>query len=364
MKTGHIQSLNFYRQVHDSAFKIVGAVPLPSPAPDPGEEGMIRYNKVRRVFEGYINGEWSELVTDAALFGGKPPSGTGNVTKEALKNILSQLFKTSDGTIHVVHNGGAKGIGDGYNINAAQVQPLPDYISVPPLAGNTIQPSGIWPQGGNNFIVCKNNNNLRQINGAVAIDFPKMFKMATGPKAVGSGGTGGEFIVGTLEGKIRNLHIKSPGRNYKVGDNIVIVPGEKYDEDANQYVSSGGGAQVTVGAVDANGGVTDISIDNQGSDYTPEEKFNYIFDVVSGLAGNSDATGDTRSPTITYFSAHALPAWVTSPDMTLANNIDDRYGQYLFSMESLANQTGGGGFITTCKFIVTLYKYKEFSNLV
>jgi hypothetical protein len=370
MKLGHVDSLNYYKQDHVSAFKLVNVVPPQGTSgsggavDDPGEEGMMRFNSIRRVFEGYINGEWSELVTDAALFGGKPPSGTGNVTKEALKNILSQLFKTSDGTIHVIHGSGAKSIGDGYDIVAGEIKPLPDHITVPALAGNTIQPTGIWPEGGNNFVVCKNTSPTRAINGAVSIDFPKMFKMAKGPTATGSGGSGGKFIVGTLEGKIRKVAILDAGTGYAVGDAVVIIPGEKWDENANQYVSSGGGAVVSVATTDTGGEILTLSIDNPGKDYTPEEKFNYIFDVVSGLAGNSDATGDTRSPSNTFFSSHAVPAWVTSPDLTLQNNIDGRYGQYMFNMESMANQTGGGGFITTCKFIVTLYKYKEFSNLV
>ena len=370
MKLGHVDSLNFYRQDHNSAFKIVNVTPpqgigsTGGAIEDPGEEGMIRFNNIRRVFEGYINGEWSELVTDSALFGGKEPTGSGNVTKEALKNILSQLFKTSDGTIHVIHKGGASGIGDGYDIPPVEIQPLPGHISVPSLAGNTIQPRGIWPQGGNNFVVCNNISGPRSINGAVSVDFPKMFKMSSGPTAVGSGGTGGEFIVGTLEGKIRKLAIKAPGTGYSVGDSIVIIPGEKWDDTAGQYVSSGGGAIVTVSVVGSSGEVIEISVDNPGKHYTPEEKFNYIFDVVSGLAGNSDATGDTRSPTVTYFSSHALPAWITSPDMSLDNNVDNDYGKFMFSMESMANQTGGQGFVTTCKFIVTLFKFKEFSNLV
>lgn len=364
MKLGHVDALNFYKQDHDSAFRIVNVVPPLNPSPDPGEEGMIRFNRVKRVFEGYINGEWSELVTDAALFGNKQPTGGGNVTKEALKNILSQLFKTSDGTIHVVHGTGAKSHGDGYGIAPTEVIPLPDYVAVPALAGNTVSPTGIWPKGGNNFIVCKNVNGPRIIDGAVSIDFPKMFKMATGPTAVGSGGTDGKFIVGTLEGKIRALEILDAGSGYGIGDVISILPGTKWDDVADSYVSTGGGAVVTVAAVDGSGAITDISIDNPGVDYTPEEKFNYIFDVVSGLAGNSDATGDTSSVTSTDFSTHAVPAWITSPDMSLANNVDDRYGKYMFNIQATANQTGGGGFITTCKFICTLFKYKEFSNLV
>tara|TARA_R110000851_G_scaffold52364_1_gene124434 strand:+ start:13252 stop:14352 length:1101 start_codon:yes stop_codon:yes gene_type:complete len=366
MKLGHIDSLNYYMQDDDSAFRLVNAIPPIPPAEDPGEEGMLRYNSRKQVFQGFINSEWSELVTDAALFGPGGSSGSGNVTKAALKNILGQLFKSTDGTIHVVHGTGAKGgIGDGYDIVPGEVQPLPanSHISIPPLAGNTLQLQGLWPQGGNNFIYCKNINSTRTIKGSVVIDFAKMFHMAAGPTAIASGGTGAEFIVGTIEGKIRSLHVKTAGSGYSVGDTIVIVPGQKWDSSTNNYITAGTGGACSVETVDGTGGVTAVKVDVQGAGYTPEEKFNYIYDVVSGLAGNSDATGDTWASK-SDFSTHAVPAWETSPDMTLTNNTDHNYGKYMFSVDALANQTGGSGFVATCKFIVTLYKFKEFSNLV
>lgn len=366
MKLGHIHSLNAYIQDHDSAFRIVNVNPPIKPLPDPGEEGMIRYNTKRQAYEGFVNGEWSELVTDAALFGPNGSSGSGNVTREAMKNILSQLFKTSDGTIHVIHKGGSKNHGDGYGIPAGEIQPLPGHISVPALAGNTITPTGVWPQGGNNFIVCTNINASRSVNGAVLVDFPKMFKMSTGPVAIPEGGTGGVFIVGTLEGKVRKLSIASPGSRYSVGDKISILPGTKWDDNTETYNSAGAGAEVSVETVDANGAVLTVSVDKPGSGYSPESRFNYIFDVVSGLAGNADVTGASADGALIDFSTHAVPAWVTSPDMSLDNNVDLNYGKYMFNMEALANQThsASSGFFITCKFICTLYKFKEFSNLV
>ena len=366
MKIGNVDALNSYRQQHDSAFRIVNANPPLAPSPDPGEEGMIRYNARKKVFEGYINSEWSELVTDMALHGPGGSSGTGNVTKQALKNILSQLFKTSDGTIHVTHLGGSSQHGDGYGINAGEIQALPDHITVPPMNGNTLQSRGIWPQGGNNFIVCNNNSPTRNVNGSVVIDFPKMFKMASGPTAISEGGTGGEFVVGTIEGRIRDVHIKTAGTGYSVGDKISILPGKKWDAASGAYKSAGTGATVSVGAVGANGAVTTVSIDNQGTGYTPEERFNYIFDVVSGLAGNSDGTGHTAAAALVDFSTHAKPAWNVSPDMSLGNNVDYNYGKYMFDIQATANQTDSSahGFFITCKYICTLYKFKEFSNLV
>jgi hypothetical protein len=365
MKSGHIDTGNYYHQRHDSAFALVGAFPPIAPADDPGKEGMMRYNQRRKVFEGYINSEWSELVTDAALFGNNSPSGSGNVTKEALKNILGQLFRTTDGTVHVIHGGGSQ-FGDGYGISPGDIEPLPSYITSPPLTNNTVVPAGIWPEGGNNFIVCNNQCPTRSVNGGIVVDLPGLFKMAKGPKAEAVGGVGAVLIVGTKEGTTKRVEVVSGGTGYSVGSAVNISPGAKYDEAASAYILAGTGATAVVDAVDAvTGEITSVEVTSPGSEYPPEEKFNYIFDVVSGLAGNSDETGSaSKTQQWCDFSTHALPKWTVSPDMTLLNNLDDDYGKYMFSIEAQANQTGTHGFFITCKFICTLYKFKEFSNLV
>ena len=360
MRIGDVTTNSSYTQLHDSAFGI--AITDPVGASTEGELGMIRYNHTKKVYEGYINNEWNELVNDAMLFGVKGYSGSGNVTREALKNILGQLYKTADGVIHVVHSTGPRTAPAGvFTIGLNELTPIPDYIQLAPINGNTLQPLGLWPKGGNNFAYYRNINSNRVIDGSVIVDLPKMFKLATGPTAQAVGGHGAKLIVGTREGKVSDVHVSSGGSGFSVGDPVSIFPGSKYDEASDAYVAHGAGAQARVKQV-AGGAITEVEITEMGADYPPEEKYNFIFDVVSGLAGNSDKAYGVRSTT--NFMCHAAPAWNISPDGTLANNTDANYGKFMFTVQATAMAVSAGhGFHLTLSYMCTLYKFKEFSNL-
>lgn len=360
MRIGNVSTNSSYTQLHDSAFGL--AITDPVGASESGELGMIRYNHTKKVYEGYINNEWNELVSDAMLFGTKNYSGSGNITREALKNILGQLYKTADGTIHVVHGSGPRTAPNGvFNISLTDLTPLPDYIQLAPIAGNTLQPLGLWKQGGNNFAYYRNVNTTRVVDGSVIVDLPKLFKLAKGPTAQAVGGSGASLIVGTREGKISEIYVSAAGSGYSVGDPVSIFPGEKYDEATDSYIAHGSGATGQVKQIGTGGSIVEVEVTNMGNDYPPEEKYNFIFDVVSGLAGNSDHAFGARSTT--NFMCHAAPAWNTSPDGTLANNTDPNYGKYMFTVEATAMAYGNGGFHITLSYMCTLYKFKEFSNL-
>ena len=360
MRIGDISTNSSYTQLHDSAFGL--AVTDPIGASEQGELGMIRYNHNKKVYEGYINNEWNELVSDAMLFGVKGYSGSGNITREALKNILGQLYKTADGTIHVVHGGGPRTApGAVFGISSSDLVPIPSYIQLAPINGNTLSPQGLWTKGGNNFAYYRNVSNTRVVDGSVIVDLPGLFKLAKGPTAQAVGGVGAELIVGTREGKIIEVHVSTGGTGYSVGDPVSIFPGSKYDDATGIYKPHGSGATAQVKSVGGGGDITEIEITNMGSDYPPEEKYNFIFDVVSGLAGNSDRSKGTKSQTT--FMCHATPAWNTSPDGTLAKNTDQNYGKYMFTIQATAMALAAGGFHVTLSYMCTLYKFKEFSNL-
>ena len=358
MRIGDVSTNSSYTQLHDSAFGL--AVTDPVGASELGELGMIRYNHTKKVYEGYINNEWNELVSDAMLFGVKGYSGSGNITREALKNILGQLYKTADGVIHVVHASGPQHTV--YGIPLTQLTTFPDYIQLAPISGNTLQPLGMWPNGGNNFAYFRNINSSRVVDGSVFVDLPLLFKLAKGPTAQAVGGVGASLIVGTREGKVAEIHVSNGGSGYSVNDPVSIFPGSKYDEASGSYKAHGAGAVARVKQVGGSGDIVEVEITNMGSDYPPEEKYNFIFDVVSGLAGNSDATYGPKSTTT--FICHAAPAWNVSPDGTLANNTDPNYGKYMFTVQATAMDTSTSkGFHVTLSYMCTLYKFKEFSNL-
>ena len=361
MRIGDVSTNSSYTQLHDSAFGL--AITDPIGASSEGELGMIRYNHTKKVYEGYINNEWNELVSDAMLFGVKGYSGTGNITREALKNILGQLYKTADGVIHVVHGAGPTTAPNAvFGISLTDLDPLPNYIQLAPIAGNTLQPLGLWTKGGNNFAYYKNINSTRVVDGSVIVDLPELFKLAKGPTAQAVGGVGAELIVGTREGNISEVYVSKGGTGYSVGDPVTIFPGSKFDEAADTYKAHGAGGSAKVKSVGGSGDIVEIEITNMGSDYPPEEKYNFIFDVVSGLAGNSDKAYNVKSQTT--FMCHAAPAWNVSPNGTLANNTDPNYGKFMFTIQATAMATGAGhGFHVTLSYMCTLYKFKEFSNL-
>lgn len=387
MKTGKIDISDPYKQMIDTAFGL--AAGSDSGRHDDAEHGMIRYNSARKVLEGFINNTWSEIVSDYVIGGGKNlDPNDGNVTRQALQNIMSQLFSTSEGGVFVQY-------GKGYyknNINGdtltdiSSLKPLPTidkdplgYIELLALNASNITPLGLREDRGSNFIYCRANTTpSKSITGGFKIDFAKYFRFSEGPTAtlVSQNGTGGEILVASQAGKINRYWIKSAGTGYTVGDTISISPGKLFKENA--YVASGFGAVLKVKTVDGTTrGITSVEIVEPGQDYPPHNRYNYIYDTVSGIGGIMDGTDGCGhyhhyGPTL-FYHVHMVPAWSTSPtnnprseldrqnnlDPNLMNNTDPNYGVFQIVMDAKFLQEGS----MSGRYLVTAYKFKEYSNL-
>lgn len=392
MKTGKLDTGDKYTQDHWSAFGLArGPDGTRSLAP---EHGMLRYNSTRKTLEGYINNAWGELVTDHIMSGGKDDSGmsSGNATRAAIKDIMSQLFSTSEGAVFVQYGQGfyTNNINNDTLTDISTLEPLPrvdtdpdnGYIEVLDLAASNITPLGLRNDRGSNYIYCRSDIQPGgSVTGGFKIDFPKYFKLAEGPTAVvvsrNGRGSGARVLVGAMNGRINRYWIDAPGQRFAVGDNVIVSPGKKYENGA--YTFAGRGAVLTVSGVDGNGGITSIDIIETGADYPPNSRYNYIYDTISGLGGMLDGTDGCGSHNVidtgpaSGFHMHMVPAWSVSPtniprsdvdkaanlDENLKNNTDPNYGKFQITMDAKFLKQGN----VSGRYLVTAFKFKEYSNL-
>jgi len=390
MRTGKIDISDPYKHIHDSAFGLAAGS-------DPGrdsepEHGMIRYNTQKNVLEGYISNAWGELVTDYVIGGGKNlDPNDGNVTRQALQNIMSQLFSTSEGGVFVQYGQGYYKAGGNMNndvlTNTSSLEPLPltsdplGYIQLLGLNASNITPLGLRADRGENYIYCiAPVTPSGSITGGFKVDFAKYFRFSAGPTAtmISGTGTGGNILVASQGGKINRYWIEAGGVGYVVGDTVSISPGELFKE--NVYVASGQDAVVKVSEVDVTTGeITKVAITEPGKEYPPHSRYNYIYDTVSGLAGILDGTDGSGSHGLvntgpqSYHHMHMVPAWAQSPtntprttsqrdnklDPNLANNQDPSYGVFQIVMDAKFIKQGS----ISGRYLVTAYKFKEYSNL-
>jgi len=390
MKSGKIDISDPYIQMVDSAFGI--AVGGDATRHNDPEHGMLRYNSRRNILEGFISNTWSELVTDHVMGGGKNlDPADGNVTRQALQNIMSQLFSTSEGSVFVQYGRGYEtGNTNGdVLVNKNTLSPLPlistsnlGYMEQLALNASNITPLGLRDERGQNYIYCIAPTNPSQtITGGFKIDFAKYFRFSEGPTTtiVSAGGTGANIIVASQAGKINRYAIAAAGTGYTIGDTVSINPGKLHV--SGTYVTRGLGAVLKVSAVDSTTrGITEIEIIEPGLEYPPHSRWNYIYDTVSGLGGLVDGTGgcgafagDGTNGTSITFHMHMVPAWATSPtnlprseldrqnniDNNLLNNIDPNYGKFQIVMDAKFLKQGS----ISGKYLVTAYKFKEYSNL-